>query len=157
MVAFDDINRLSLPKECQERRRRRNTGEVLPGTLGGFEVLSGKHRYVPVRLNVCLSGHGDRRPSVPGRTATDGVDDEKHGLVLRLVKGRIHLIGRSQLLDAEARELFTHRLNHLLWIGHIDNTFLLKGQRTPVRHGKVPNAPSDRVILWGRPSAQSFR
>jgi hypothetical protein len=82
----------------------------------GFNVLAGEDRGGPVGIWSGLKGDGNCGPGVSRRAAAHGVhyDERCSGLGQRLVD----IVGASQLLDPEPRQLVAHRAKKHLWIGH---------------------------------------
>jgi hypothetical protein len=85
-------------------------GKVAPGPFHGLEFHAREDGGQLVGNHVVLNGQADARARLAGGAATDRVHDHKDGAAA-LAERPIHVVGRQQLLEAEAGKLVPHWLD----------------------------------------------
>ena len=110
LVTFEHEDESAVFEEPDLGRGGRVGREVLAGPGRGLDVGAGEDGDGAVGACGVLQRQRDARARLAYGAAADGIDDDEQ-CALRVVDGLFDLFGRAYLLNADARQIFAHRLD----------------------------------------------
>lgn len=128
LVAFHEVRELAVLEERDRRGRRWVAGDVVPRSVRGLHVLTGKHRRQDFGLLLSLQRHVNCGAHHRCGATAHGIHRDE-GSALLFAEDRVYLLWRPHLREPDTNEIVAHRGDHHLWIGHPCSPVLPPGGR----------------------------